>query len=352
MQNTIKKLENFEGEQFKRIFRNYFKEKLGEYHSAENENIYYGFNKAELCAELGIAVATVFIPVAGPFLAVSFVSLKIGMTIYESYIHDKEKQQNDFYYNYVDVLNENQIDVVISNTAHEVARAFEYQIYMLKTPNDLQKFAKFAVKKILECSIDHYKNNEKVIFHQNNLLEALISEYTPSIVKQAKDTITVHQNLLTKGNFTWKVYEIFSKVGLREEIEFGQYKYAFKADSKQEDMVYGYRAKIPSLSQNLTYINSKLDDGYTKTFLTNFEDEYAKSYVPLMRLAFQEEIDHYCNHFIELGKINVSFNEFFRAYNNYPQEEIILVFRDIGLTQNCANNGDFTNVDMLGVLPV
>lgn len=350
MQHTIKKIEDFEGEKFKEYFTSYFKEKISEYHSAESKGFSYAFNKAELCAELGIAVATLFVPIAGPFLAVSFVSLKVGMIVYESNIHNKEKQRNDFYNKNVDALNENQINMVINNTAHEIARAYEYQVYMLKTPQDLEKFAKFAVKKILDYSITHYEKNEKIIFHQNNLLEALVAEHRLSVFKQVKYTISGYKDLTTKENDTWNAYELFSKAGLREEVEFGQYKYSFKEDSKQEDAIYGYRARIPFLNENLTYSTSKLDEGYTKTFSNILSDECAKSYAPLMRLAFQSEVDRYCNDFIASGNLDISFNEFFRAYNNYPQEEIILVFRDVQLTQECAENGTFTNVDMMGVL--
>jgi hypothetical protein len=317
----------------------------------------------KIIIESGAKVAGSFItPVGGSAVGSLIMSIPIG--IYEYYQKKGLIQDAVDSNNYILKFDTGIIESVIEETAHEITRIFEYQIAMIKHPNDVQRLADFAISKILKNAI----NDDGVVdFNQNSLLRALIIDHTPDRLKKAQYKFTGEQKLQTKADFTWSMYKIFSKPGLREEIDNGGYSYLVKTDSIAKDIKYGYRGKIFAWDEDSrSFVYSILDNECTQTPPADNEIEFdARSYRALMRLVSQLEVDIYVDHILPDKRIEgerASFIRFFNEVNyynmfnevnrHYTQTEIIPVFRAVKFaprtlrTDLDLSNSDFSYADM------
>jgi hypothetical protein len=186
------------------------------------------------------------IPFIGPFVADIISTLPAQL--YEYYESNKltEKLSSDNSKLYE--IGASKIEEVIVEVSYELLRIYEYQISSLKDVSCAARLAKDAVDRIFECAILSSKEDSiKYPFNRNGIIAALMYYKKGGILTKVKsmfesksyETIIPDPNKKKKTCVTWKLNDIFNKVGLRLETETCNY--IFKTDPNRRT-VCGYRS--------------------------------------------------------------------------------------------------------------
>ena len=274
------------------------------------------------------------IPVVGPF--VSGVVTQASVGIYEYYQKREIVQRTAGSNEFLSQLGSIFIKSVIEETAHEIARVFEYQIYTLSGDTEVMMLADFAVQKIfLKASNNNQRHIEQVSFSCRDLIKALVKDENVTGLDKIIEKLFKTHIIKTKDGISWKIYEVFTKPGLRIETING-FDYKTKTAS---DINYGFRARIFDWNEDSkTYVISSSEAEY----VTSAAAQTASAYIPLMRLVSQKELLAYIKQ--ERTK---NFNKYF-----FDDESMrISVFRDITFSDiPDISNRDFSNADLTRIV--
>ena len=122
---------------------------------------------------------------------------------------------------------------IVKETAKELSRIYENQLFRLKSDADVKKMASCAANLM-------FKLKAKEEFNRNNLLKKVVE----GTINQKNVFVT------TRHNKKWELPDVFQKTGLRKEILFPpaqttiEFKYFKKADNTCDPETYGYRGQI------------------------------------------------------------------------------------------------------------
>lgn len=249
---------------FKAEFRKVFLVKLEELQqvasSTKEISVEYSF-----AASIGISLVEYVvgncvegIPLIGPFAA-TFVTV-VPTQIYEYYEKKGIKKDAVEYNDALAELGSTMIEAVLEETGHEIVRIFEYQISMIEHISDVERLANYAVNKVFS----HAQDSKGVGLNRNDLLQVLIGTEDVGKLEKLQNKVTREFDIETQGGDTWKIFKIFTKAGLRTEIDGGGYSFNIKPDTKESELKYGYRARVFEWDAKTgRYVNSPLDQGYT-----------------------------------------------------------------------------------------
>ncbi len=319
--------------QFLAEFHEGFRKKLASYHERAIEGV-----KTEISYTVEGSIGRYFIehiladtvgglPLIGPFAA-DFIS-SIPIKVYEYFEQEKITANAVNFQEQKAVLGIKEVEAIMEETAHEVARIFEQQINMFENNNDVLKIAKYGVEKIFTYA-EHHKAEYKrgLIFSCNNFLQALISDEYAGLELWKKEKLkNIDGDILN-------LYEIFTKPGLKIEIAEGHYFYKKQPNS---DVHYGFRGEIFSFDEKKnSYVPSDLDKNYDITACS------PATYDADMHLVQQVSINSYIDYLVTAKEHAVSFVNYLKLS---PSSQ--LVFRGVSVpTGSNLSYGDFSNCDM------
>eukprot|EP00595_Chromulina_sp_UTEXLB2642_P001061 CAMPEP_0196767670 /NCGR_PEP_ID=MMETSP1095-20130614/41835_1 /TAXON_ID=96789 ORGANISM="Chromulina nebulosa, Strain UTEXLB2642" /NCGR_SAMPLE_ID=MMETSP1095 /ASSEMBLY_ACC=CAM_ASM_000446 /LENGTH=1159 /DNA_ID=CAMNT_0042136189 /DNA_START=59 /DNA_END=3534 /DNA_ORIENTATION=+ len=386
---------------FKKEFIKSFNNKLDELHETAvgRTTVEVEYSRTAIIAQqiyanlAGNAVQA--IPFVGPFAATFLTNVPIQ--IYEHYEKKKIRQKvadgNDYYAAIGDSL----VASIIAETAHEIARIFEYQIAAMKASTEIHRIAEVAVNKIF----DYASSNGGVSFSRNSLINSLIIDSDRNPLKMEKalykiiDGAKVVQSIYLEGfnvedllsddnaietilNKNWDIGKIFTKPGLRIEKSDGSYEFKFKPGTKIQDLEYGFRSRAFDWQENTnSYSESEIDKDYLidvsvvedakrnkkssiLSYLTKksqskvFPEEFNhKAYHPLMRIVSKQDVENY-NKYLDESRTKGSKANFIiflkETYNFAVNQDVIPVFRQYGFSQGeNLNFSDLSSSDMVRI---
>lgn len=338
-------VEEFQQKQhsFKEEFTKLFIEKLTSYHDIasgkRSATVTYTpmGNLVKSAIESTLSGAFALVPIIGPFAA--GILTQVPEQIYEYYQKQGIATESEEQSKLLIQIGEETVYKTIEETAHEITRIFEYQIGMLKNPIEAKKLAQYSVEKIFTQS-ESDRSHQTIPLSQEGLIEALLKTERRSLVSRISETFSASPLLETQTGELWKSDEIFTLVGLRQELPGGGYDY--KVLPSMGTPKYGYRGPIFDWNDaTKTFIPSKLDEPFTESAVL---DATNASYQPYQRLVLQSDLDSYLNrlHCIEPG----TFKDFFKSINLIdPQLETLPVFRDITIKRDISY-ADFSHCDL------